>query len=166
MKFHSVLSALFTLFAGLALTGCEYLMDPNLLAKSSDETDDFKCTLSTPDQDGIFKGRSYSYTARCEAKQGRVRFINLQVAIVATEDNRSRSLGEGIIAQNAVVTTDRAWEHTGSISVQGASGSGRRSLHLSATIAYPDEPELEYEADQQEKINNPWRYNLLVVERL
>ena len=41
MKFHSVLSALFTLFAGLALTGCEYLMAPTLLAKSADETDDF-----------------------------------------------------------------------------------------------------------------------------
>ncbi|MCR9143740.1 MAG: hypothetical protein NXI24_15945 [bacterium] len=161
------------LLVGIGTAGCDHLSNPNLLSKSSDNTDEFQCTLSVPDKDGIIKSTGYKYTVRCEAKQGRVRFINLRASVVATEkgaNNRtqSRSIGERMIRNGGVVVTpERPFEYTGSLRVSSVgSWSGRRSLHVSATIDYPDDPELEYEAEEQDKINRPWRYKLLVVERL
>lgn len=163
------------LLTGLAICGasCEYLMDPNLLRKSSDNTDEFQCTLSSPDEDGIFKNRSYRYTLRCVAKQGPVRFINLRASVVATERGsndrmQSRSVAERIIRNGGVVVTpERPFEYTGSIKVGGIGTlSGNRDLHISASIDYPNDPKREYEEDEQDRINRPWRYKLLVVNKL
>lgn len=163
------LVACFTIF----FSSCEYLSDPNLLRKSSDNTDEFQCTLESPDGDGIIKSTGYRYTVRCVAKQGRVRFINLRASVVATEKGandrmQSRSIAERQIRSGGVVVSpDRPFEYTGSLRVNSiGSWSGRRSLHVSATIDYPDDPEREYEEEEQDKINRPWRYKLLVVERL
>ncbi|MEQ9365963.1 MAG: hypothetical protein RIF32_17095 [Leptospirales bacterium] len=156
-----------------AFSGCEYLSDPNLLRKSSDNTDEFQCTLKTADKDGVIKSRGYRYSLRCIAKQGPVRFINLRAAVVANEKGsngrtRSRAVAEHIIRDGGVtVTPDRPFEHAGSIRVNApGSWSGRRDLHVSGTIAYPDDPEREYEAEEQDQINRPWRYKLLVIDRL
>lgn len=154
------------------LTGCEYLSDPNLLRKSSDDTDEFQCTLSSPDEDGILKNDSYNYTLRCVAKQGPVRFINLRSSIVSTEyvDGRSqsRSVGETMIRDEPVlVTPDRPFEYNGRLDVSAfGAWTGRRALHVSSVIDYPDDPEREIDEEEQDKINRPWRYKLLVVRKL
>ncbi len=152
--------------------GCEYLSDPNLLRKSSDNTDEFQCTLTSPDEDGILKQRGYDYKLRCEAKQGPVRFVNLRASIVGTEyvdgRSRSRSLGEKTIRSSPVVVTpDQPFEYSGRLNVSAfGAWSGRRALHVSSVIDYPDDPERSYEEEEQDKINRPWRYKLLVVKKL
>ena len=157
----------------LFVAACEYLSDPNLLRKSSDNTDEFECTLQPASTDGILKSRSYQYTVRCIAKQGPVRFINMRAAVVGTETGsngrtQSRTLGERMIREGGlVVTPERPFEYSGTVGISAmGSWSGRRALHVSATIDYPDDPELEYEAEEQDRINRPWRYKLLVVEKL
>ena len=162
----------FLMSAGLALllVACEGVN----LAKSSDETDDFKCTLETAVEDGLLnKARSIPYTIECVAKGDKqVRFVNLKTTIIATEYNngksRSRSVGETVPGRRGVVIgPGRSFKYSGKVGVQAwGAWKGRRSLNVSASILYPGEPELDYEADRIEKASNAWRYNLLVTKRL
>lgn len=154
--------------------GCEWLKSGNL-AKSSDETDDFKCTLETKAEDGLLqRSRSIPYTFECKAKGAKkVRFVNLKVSIVNTRyvngRSQSRSLGEAVPGRRDVtIGGGQGYSYTGTVKTQTLSGAlkGRRSLHISGTILYPGEPELDYEADRIEKASNAWRYNLLVTKKL
>lgn len=163
--FHIAIILLATSF----LIQCEYLSDPNLLRKTSDDTEDFKCTITSNTEDGIFKNTTYDYTVRCIVKKGKVRFINFNVSLIATgrgADRRSqtRALAERRL-RNApvVVTPKRPFEYSGQFKLSAlTSRKGRRKLHFSSVVDYPGS-DLNVE---QDKINKPWRYNMLATHRL
>lgn len=152
-------------FIGLVAMQCEYLSDPNLLRKSAEDTKDFKCSINSNVSDGIIKNKSYGYKVHCIAKKGKVRFINFKVSLITKSGSRARALAEQRLNNDPVVVTpEHPFEYTGQIGVNTTGlTSGRRTLHLSSNVDYPDEAGFDGINVEQDKINNPWRYQLLTT---
>ncbi|MCB1314662.1 MAG: hypothetical protein KDK27_01855 [Leptospiraceae bacterium] len=139
------------------------------LSKSTEENEFLKCELNLhAERTALEIPREVPYDFICEAKQSRVQLNSLKISYIA--GGHGLGAEELFQGESVQLTPGNPVQGSGVVrNVTMTDGAGRRSVQLSGTITYPDDPLEKIENLEQlerDKINYPAKYNLLVSRSL
>lgn len=151
--------------------GCDWLKSGRL-AKSSSETDDFKCEITSLEN----IGGTYKYELQCVAKKQPVQLSALKSAVAVSKYVKSdtrrhrvhKTLGEAPVSEGTVlIEPGKPVTLKGKLRLVAHSFTGRKRFMITGVVSYPKDPmAADLEKLQQDQINNAWKYNLLVSKTL